>query len=128
MFSRGEDFPSRFLEIHLSHQRYELEITGIVQNLKTAQVASISPRMPTILLEFKLQSEAVYGYIELKKLLSEHQSINSINLVPISDHNQVTCTFQKHLKFDETSYPLNVTEAVIQGDYRFLSFMMQTIF
>lgn len=116
ILSNGEDVPSRFLEIHLADSSDELEITGIVQKLKT-EVTLISPRMPTILLEFKFLSDAINGYNELKQLLTDHQSIKSISLVPISEHRQVTCQFRKCLTLGETSYPFNIAEAVIEGEH-----------
>jgi hypothetical protein len=79
--------------------------------------------MPIILLEFKFLSDATNGYYELKRLLTDHQSIRSINLVPISEHRQVTCQFRKRLTLDESSYPLNVAEAVIEGERRLAVFL-----
>lgn len=116
ILSHGEDIPSRFLEVHLTDPQYELDITSVMQNLKT-EVSLISPRMPTILLEFKSLSDAIDGYNELKRLLTDHQSIKSISLVPISEHRQVTCQFRKHLTLSESTYPLNIAEAVIEGEH-----------
>jgi hypothetical protein len=99
-----------------------------VQSLKT-EVILISPRMPTILLEFKFLLDAINGYNELNRLLTDHESIKSISLVPISEHRQVTCQFRKHLTLGESSYPFNIAEAVIEGEHRLIAvFVIATSF
>lgn len=102
-FFAGEGIASRFLAIHLSDPRYELDVTEIVKNCKIAGDAVTSFSGSAVTVDFKSQSNAMDGHKILSKCLVDNKGVRGISLTHVADHRLLRCRLFSDVRIDDQS-------------------------
>ena len=102
-FFPAEGIASRFIAIHLSDPRYELEVTEIVKNCKIAADVVMSSSGSAVTVDFKSLSKAADGFRILSACLVDNRGVRGVSHIHVAEHRLIRCRLFSDVKSDDQS-------------------------
>ena len=115
VYSLGEDVPSKFLEIMITSNQFQYEISEIVRKMYLGKDSLLSFRNLSIVIRYPSRSLALEGYQLFVGVLFGLEGVKSIDIVPISEHTTLECDWLSETSFSENVDRLKKAQQTLRG-------------